>query len=126
MSRLASSENNKGELSKERQLSQSVHRMQKILKKKVISFPDGAEIRLPPAKPSMLELKQALTVRKNVINQRNQSPLRTNFPAWSTERNSHHKLMNLDVPGDLRFIKNMTLGSSPSGHLPSADYDYSQ
>lgn len=123
MSRLVSWENDEGELSKERQLSQSVHRMQKILYKKVISFPVGTQIRLPAAKPSMLEVRQALTVRKNIFNRRNQSLLRTNFPAFSTERNSHHKLMDPGIPGELRFVKNITLGSRPSGHLPSAEYD---
>jgi hypothetical protein len=123
MSRLGSLENDEKEFSKERQLSQSVHRMQKILNKKVISFPVATEIRLPAAKPTMLEVRQALTVRKNIFNRRNQSPMRTNFPAWSTERNSHHKLMDPGFPGELGFIKNITLGSRPSGHLPSADYD---
>lgn len=125
MSRLGSSENDEGKLSKERQLSQSVHRMKKILNKKVISFPVGTEIRLQAAKPSMPEVRQALTVRQNMINRRNQCPLRTNFPTWSTERNSHHKLMDPGIPGELRFFKNMTLGSRPSGHLPSAEYDSS-
>jgi hypothetical protein len=126
MFRLGSSENDEGEISKERQLSQSVHRMQKILNKKVISFPVDTEIRLPAAKPSMLEVRQALTVRKNIFNRRNQSRLHTNFPAWSTERNSQHKLMNPGFPGESRYVKNITLGSRPSGHLPSADYDSSQ